>query len=290
MNTIGHLFRVTTWGESHGKAIGVIIDGCPPGIIIDENKIQEDLDRRKPGAGIGVSKRNEADKLEILSGVFEGKTLGTPISMLVWNTDQKPEDYEKFRTMHREGHADLTYEIKYGIRDHRGGGRASGRETVARVMAGSIAKLILPKVKIESFINSVGASKSKIPSKELTGEMVEAIKAAEKTQETLGGSIEIHIKNLPGGLGSPVFGKLQAELAKAILSVGAVRSFEYEDGINGGISNGKEIKIKISIKAPSSKKIGGRHDVCLIPRICVVLESMIAIILADQYLMQRAIR
>lgn len=288
MNTLGHLFRVTTWGESHGKALGLVIDGCPSNLSLNEAIVQKELNRRKPTAP-GSSPRHEEDKVEILSGVFEGKTLGTPISMLVWNKNQKPEDYDWLKNTYRKGHADFTYEAKFGIRDHRGGGRASGRETVARVMAGAVAKLLIPKIKITSSFDP------KILKK--------AAKAALEN-DSIGGIVEIRVKNLPAGLGSPVFGKLEAELGKALLSVGAVKGFEFGEGFNaaklkgsehnkksgggiaGGISDGSDIVMRVAVKPPSSVKIGGRHDACLIPRINVVLESMVAIVLADQFLMQ----
>ncbi|MBI4127074.1 chorismate synthase [Candidatus Peregrinibacteria bacterium] len=289
MNTLGHLFRVTTWGESHGKALGLVVDGCPPNLPLSEEYVQKELDKRKPSAK-GSTARREPDQVEILSGVFEGKTLGTPICMLVRNIDQKPEDYAALKNTFRKGHADLTYQTKFGIRDHRGGGRASGRETVARVMAGAVARLILPKIKIESHFDQ------------------KIIKKAEKAAEendSIGGIVEIIVKNSPAGLGSPVFGKLQAELAKALLSVGAVKGFEFGEGfaaaalkgsehnekptggMAGGISDGSDIILRVAIKPPSSVKIGGRHDACLIPRINIVLESMVAIVLADQFLMQK---
>ena len=313
-NTFGKLFNVITWGESHGIALGVVIDGCPPGLHINENDIQKELDKRKP------SHRKESDKVQILSGVFKGKTLGTPISMMVFNEDQKPSDYNDLRDVYRPGHADYSYELKYGIRDHRGGGRASGRETVARVMAGAIAKKILEKVKV------------KIESKVVkTGD----IKAKEQ-KDSFGGVVEVVIKNPPKGLGEPVFDKLNADLAKAIMSIGGIKGIEFgagfasafmkgsenndefivkngkirtktnnSGGILGGISIGEDIVIRVAVKAPSSIgieqntinknlkpakiEIKGRHDTSLIPRIIPVIESMIYITLADHLLRQNAI-
>lgn len=302
MNTIGHLFRVTTWGESHGKALGAIVDGCPPGLLLNEQCFENDLKRRKS------TKRIEDDKVEILSGVFNGITLGTPISLMVLNKNQKSEDYEKLKNIYRAGHADFSYEAKYGIRDYRGGGRSSGRETIARVLGGVVAKLIIPKIEFETYIKSIGTIENNRLNKNLSQKMLKFIKTLEQENDSCGGIIEMHIKNVPAGLGSPVFGKLEAELAKALMSIGAVKGFEFglgfnatkligsennlqmSGGISGGISDGSTIVLKIAVKPPSSVKIGGRHDTCLIPRINVVLESMAAIILADQTLIQKTIR
>jgi len=283
-NTFGKIFRVTTWGESHGPAIGAVIDGCPAGLEIDEKFIQEELNRRKPNSKNPLStKRNERDKFCILSGIFEGKTIGTPIAMEVWNQDQHSEDYSP--TLFRAGHADQTYLKKYGHRDYRGGGRASGRETIGRVLGGAIAKLILKKVAPKIIIKTTS-------------------KTFDKQKNSFGGLISIEIKNPPKNLGEPVFDKLEADLAKALLSIGGVKSFETDLGIKeaeiggiennklekgtlGGISTGKTIKIRIAVKPTPSVGIKGRHDICIVPRVIPVAEAMIAITLADHYLRNR---
>ncbi len=287
-NTFGQIFKVTTWGESHGPAIGAVIDGCPAGLKIDEKFIQSELDRRKPNPKDKMStKRAEPDKFCILSGVFKNKTIGTPISMEVWNQDQNSKDYDP--KLIRPGHADKTYQDKYGHRDYRGGGRSSGRETVGRVLAGSIAKLLLKKV----------SSRTKISSK------FECKKP--KKGDSSGGFIEIEVKSPPKNLGMPVFDKLEADLAKALISIGAVKSFEIDLGIKeaemsgkannklkkgtlGGISTGNTIKIRLAIKPTPSVGIKGRHDICIVPRVAPVAESMVAIVLADHYLRNRCSR
>lgn len=281
-NTFGEIFRVTTWGESHGPAIGAVIDGCPAGLKFDEKFIQKELNRRKPNPKDPLStKRSEPDKFCVLSGVFEGKTLGTPIAMEVWNQDTQSKDYSP--TLFRKGHADKTYQDKYGHRDYRGGGRASGRETIGRVLGGAIARMILPKT-------------TKISSKTTCKKP--------KKGDSSGGFVEIEVKRPPKNLGEPVFDKLEADLAKALLSIGAVKSFEIDLGIKeaslggkennklkkatlGGISTGNTIKIRIAIKPTPSVGIKGRHDVCIVPRVAPVAESMVAIVLADHFLRNR---
>jgi len=284
-NSFGLIFRVTTWGESHGPAIGAVIDGCPSGLKFDEKFIQNELDRRKPDPKSKLStKRKESDKFCTLSGVFEGKTLGTPIAMEVWNQDAHSQDYSP--TLFRAGHADKTYLDKYGHRDYRGGGRASGRETIGRVLGGAVAKLILKET----------SPRTKISSKITIPEI--------KKNDSVGGFVEITVKNPPTNLGEPVFDKLEADLAKALLSIGAVKSFEIDLGIKeaemlgtennklkkgtlGGISTGSDIKIRIAVKPTPSVGIKGRHDVCIVPRIAPVAEAMVAITLADHYLRNR---
>jgi len=308
-STFGKLFQVTTWGESHGEALGVVIDGCPPGIKITEKDIQKELDRRKPGNDNPLSsKRKENDKVEILSGIFNGITLGTPISMMVKNTDARPEDYKDLKNTFRPGHADLSYQLKYGIRDYRGGGRASGRETVSRVMAGAVAKKILEKFKVKIAINVI--KQGKLNSKDVN--------------DSVGGILEIKVKNAPSGLGEPVFDKLNSDLAKALISIGGIKAIEFgagfkvadmkgsqnnekfinkngrfstknnnAGGILGGISYGDDIVIRLAVKPPSSiGKIqkNGRHDISLIPRIIPVVESMTAITIVDHLLRQNAIK
>ncbi len=320
-NSFGTLFKITTWGESHGSAIGVVIDGCPAGLILDTNDIQKELDRRKPGQNKLTTARKEADKAEILSGVFKNKTTGTPISLLIRNADTRSKDYEKLKDLYRPGHADFTYEAKYGFRDHRGGGRASGRETAARVAAGAIAKKIIHSVKF----------KTRLISPDL-----KTIEKVKKEGDSVGGLIECIIKNIPAGLGSPVFGKLDACLAQAMLSIPGVKGFEigsgfksadmkgsehndellakkgkvvtktnHAGGVLGGISNGMDIVFRVAFKPASSiaqkqqtvdrkgrKKmleIKGRHDPCIALRALPVVESMAALVLADEFLIQKTV-
>jgi chorismate synthase len=258
-NSFGQLFKITTFGESHGAAIGVVIDGCPSGIAIDLNKIQQELDRRKPGQSKISSARKEDDEFEILSGIFEGKTLGTPIAILIRNNDGKSKDYEYLKDTYRPSHADYTYEQKYGIRDYRGGGRSSARETVARVAAGAIAKQILEAkgIKINAFVNQVGNIKLlkhystldfnliesniiRCPDLEIAEQMIAAIEEVKKQGDTLGGTIQCVIQHVPTGLGEPVFDKLHAVLAHAMLSINAAHGFEYGSGFEGASKRGSE--------------------------------------------------
>lgn len=252
-NTFGQLFRITTFGESHGGGVGVVIDGCPPGLEISEEEIQKELDRRRPGQSAITSTRNEQDKIHILSGVFNGKTTGTPILLLAYNKDAKPEDYLNLKDLYRPGHADYTYQKKYGIRDWRGGGRASARETLARVAAGAIAKKYLQEklgIEILSYVEQVGDIKTNIDFNNVTINMVESnvvrcpdISTAEKMIElikkvkdegdSIGGIVRGIIKNVPVGLGEPVFDKLPADLAKAMMSINAVKGFEIGSGFEG---------------------------------------------------------
>lgn len=252
-NAFGQLFRITTFGESHGGGVGVVIDGCPPGLEISEEEIQKELDRRRPGQSAITSTRNEQDKIHILSGVFDGKTTGTPILLLAYNKDAKPEDYLNLKDLYRPGHADYTYQKKYGIRDWRGGGRASARETLARVAAGAIAKKYLKEklgIEILSYVEQVGDIKTNIDFNSVTINMVESnvvrcpdISTAEKMIElikkvkdegdSIGGIVRGIIKNVPVGLGEPVFDKLPADLAKAMMSINAVKGFEIGSGFEG---------------------------------------------------------
>ena len=258
-NTFGQLFRITTFGESHGAAIGVVIDGCPSGIEIDLEQIQHELNRRKPGQSNITSARKESDEFEILSGIFEGKTLGTPIGILIRNEDQKSKDYNYLKDTYRPSHADYTYEQKYGIRDYRGGGRSSARETVARVAAGAIAKQILASkgIVINAFVNQVGNIKLekhyselnfqniennivRCPDETAAQQMIQAIEEVKKQGDTLGGTIQCVIQNTPVGLGEPVFDKLHAVLAHAMLSINAAHGFEYGSGFAGASKKGSE--------------------------------------------------
>lgn len=258
-NSFGQLFRITTFGESHGSGMGVIIDGCPAGLDIDESFIQADLDRRKPGQSSIVTQRKEPDSVEIKSGVFEGKSTGTPIALFIKNKDQKSKDYSHIKDSFRPSHADLTYEKKYGNRDYRGGGRSSARETVSRVAAGAIAKLLLRQagitihagvtqvghLRLDQEINSIDWSISeknivRCPDEALAAEMETLIKKIKKQGDTIGGQITCYIQNPIVGLGDPVFDKLHADLGKAMLSINAVKGFEYGSGFDSIKMNGSQ--------------------------------------------------
>ena len=292
-NKFGKIFTLTTFGESHGKAIGGIIDGCPANKDIDLSIVQFDLDRRKPGQSKIVTQRKESDKVEFLSGIFEGKTTGTPIGFIIVNKDQKSKDYDHIKNIFRPSHADFVYQKKYGIRDYRGGGRSSARETACRVVAGSIAKQILNDISFKAFVSRVGdvsisSDFSKVnfenieknpvrcPDLEKAEEMENLIKSVRKEGDTIGGVVSCIIKNVPVGIGEPVFDKLHAELGKAMLSINAVKGFEYgsgfagvkmkgsehndqyeadestktnySGGIQGGISNGMDIYFNVAFK------------------------------------------
>jgi len=258
-NSYGKIFKITTFGESHGRGIGVVIDGCPAGLELDIDFIQQELTRRKPGQSKIVTQRKENDEFEILSGIFEGKTTGTPLTFMIWNQDQKSKDYAHIATKFRPSHADFTYTSKYGVRDYRGGGRSSARETAARVAAGAVAKLFLKTIGVEvlSYVSQVGDLKleknyteldlSKIesnivrcPESTVAEEMIEKIDQVRKNRDTIGGVITGVIKGCPVGLGEPVFDKLHAELGKAMLSINAVKGFEYGSGFEGVKMKGSE--------------------------------------------------
>jgi len=292
-NSYGTLFRLTTFGESHGESLGGIIDGCPPGIDLDLDLIQLEMQRRKPGQSSIVTQRKEEDQVQFLSGIFEGKTTGTPLGFVIPNTNQKSEDYSHIKDSYRPSHADYVYEKKYGIRDYRGGGRSSARETASRVVAGAIAKQILKDIKINAFVSSVGSifidkpyqdldfskienSAVRCPDSAVAEKMENHIKEIKKQGDTVGGTITCVIQNVPIGLGEPVFDKLHAELGKAMLSINAVKGFEYgsgfcgsqmkgsehndlynldgstksnlSGGIQGGISNGMDIYFRVAFK------------------------------------------
>ncbi len=292
-NTFGNLFRVSTFGESHGKAIGGVIDGCPSGITLDLQAIQQDLDRRKPGQSAIVTQRKEADEVEFFSGIFDGKTTGTPIGYAIHNTNQKSKDYGHIKDSYRPSHADYVYDQKYGFRDYRGGGRSSARETASRVVAGAIAKQFLKGIQINAFVVQVGdlrlekdyreldlslteSNPVRCPDPEMAAKMESHIKSIKKEGDTIGGIITCVAKNVPVGLGEPVFDKLHAELGKAMLAINAVKGFEYgsgfegvkmkgsahndqfnsdgstktnySGGIQGGISNGMDIYFNIAFK------------------------------------------
>jgi chorismate synthase len=258
MNNYGTLFRISTFGESHGPAIGVVIDGCPAGLVIDEAFIQAELDRRKPGQSKITTQRKEDDTFKILSGVFEGKSTGTPICIVIENQDQRSKDYSHIQNTYRPSHADFTYDAKYGFRDYRGGGRSSARETAARVAAGAIAKLLLKTVgvEIQAFVSQVGELKAahytqldlsktednivRCPDASTAEKMIALIDQVRLDRDTIGGVVTGVIKNTPVGLGEPVFDKLHAELGKAMLSINAVKGFEYGSGFEGVTLRGSQ--------------------------------------------------
>ncbi len=255
-NTFGRVFRVTTFGESHGRAVGCVVDGCPSGVSIAQEDIQRELDRRRPGQSSLVTQRKEEDKVEILSGIFQGKTTGTPIAMIIYNKDVKSEHYEAIKHIPRPGHADLTYYLKYRHRDYRGGGRSSGRETAARVAAGAIAKKLLSYLGVEvigytlsiagivasdlSNLERAESSLVRCPDPEASKKMIEAIERARAEGDSVGGVVEVVAKGVPPGLGEPVFDKLDAELAKAVMSVGAVKGVEIGSGFRCAQMRGSE--------------------------------------------------
>ena len=256
-NSFGNIFKLSTFGESHGKALGGVIDGCPAGVELDFDTINKELNRRRPGQSEIVTQRKEDDSVEFLSGIFEGKTTGTPIGFIILNKDQKSKDYSHIQNSYRPSHADFVYDKKYGFRDYRGGGRSSARETVVRVVAGSIAKMLLKDVKINAFVSSVGEitydyQNSKVnfdkiedsivrcPDEKTSEEMISLIKSIKKNGDTVGGVISCIISDVPVGLGEPVFNKLHAELGKAMLSINAVKGFEFGSGFKGSSMKGSE--------------------------------------------------
>jgi len=347
-NTFGKLFKITTWGESHGMGIGVVIDGCPPKIPLDEEVIQSMLNRRRPGGSPASTSRREPDRAIIMSGVFEKMTTGTPIMIWVENKDADSKAYDPYADLFRPGHGDITYMAKYGIRDWRGSGRASGRETVARVAAGAVAKTLLEIEKIEIFaytielggikaikrdLNVIDKNAYYSPDMNAAEKMDERVARVHKQGDSIGGIVEVVARGVPGGLGDPVFDKLDADLAKALMSIGAVKGVEIGSGfeaaaklgsenndpitpegfdsnnaggILAGISNGDDIVARVAVKPISSIEIKqktidvsgkpraisveGRHDISAIPRINVVCEAMVTLVLADHLLRQRAIQ
>lgn len=322
MNTLGKILTLTTFGESHGPAMGGVLDGMPAGVDIDLDALQRFVDRRRTGQTAGSSTRDEQDRVEVLSGIWQGKTLGTPIGFIVRNTDARSADYDDIARCYRPNHADFTWEKKYGLRDPRGGGRASARETVARVVAGGIAIQALNKLDI-----TIEAAACPLDTAELQRAMAEG--------DTLGGIIECTVKGAPAGLGEPLFGKLHAQLAAAMMSIPSVHGFEYGDGfdlaakrgsevmdlferradgsigtltnhsggIQGGISNGEDIVMRIAFKpvptlmreVPTVDRDGnpvalqprGRHDVCVVPRAVPIVEAMAALVILDNYLIKK---
>ncbi len=271
-NTFGEIFRVTTWGESHGTAVGATIDGCPPGLELNEDIIQADLDRRRPGTGGAASPRKEPDKVQILSGTFEGRTTGTPISLVIFNKDAHSKSYDNLRDIFRPGHGDITYLEKYGIRDYRGGGRASARETAARVAAGAVARLLLSGqgIKVTALTIALGgittnqremaaAAKNRLfcPDEEAALRMEERIKEVRAQGDSLGGIVEVRATGCPAGLGEPVFDKLDGALARALMSIGAVKGVEIGDGFAAAASTGSQNNDSLTPDGFASNHSGG---------------------------------
>ncbi|MCS6812567.1 MAG: chorismate synthase [Cyanobacteria bacterium] len=350
-NTFGQLFRITTFGESHGGGVGVVIDGCPPRLEITVEEIQAELDRRRPGQSKISTPRKESDTCEILSGVFEGKTLGTPIMILVHNQDTRPQDYAEMAQKYRPSHADATYDAKYGIRNWQGGGRSSARETIGRVAAGAIAKKILHQVAgvdivayvkrvkdLEAVVDPETVTMADVertivrcPDLEAADRMIELIETVRQAGDSVGGVVECVARQVPRGLGCPVFDKLEADLAKAVMSLPASKGFEvgsgfagtlmtgsehndefYQEqgrirtvtnrsgGIQGGISNGEHIVLRVAFKPVATIRKEqrtvttdgeattlagkGRHDPCVLPRAVPMVEAMVALVLCDHLL------
>ena len=341
MNTFGQIFRLTSFGESHGAAIGGVVDGMPAGIDIDMDMVRAELARRRPGSSPLVTQRREPDEVEVLSGMFEGKTTGTPIGFMVRNTNQNSAHYDNLRHTFRPSHADFAYQAKYGIRDHRGGGRASARETIARVFAGALAKQVLSRVgiSVEAYASRIGGVECDAPGT-ITAAMEKAITDARAARNSVGGVVTCRITGCPAGLGDPVFGKLQARLAAAMMTIPAAKGFEYGDGfsmadmrgtealdswqpaaddprgmrtatnhsggIQGGISNGEEIRLRVAFKPVAtvmqpvetvddegnevSLQVNGRQDPCVVTRAVPIVEAMAAMVILDAYLLNRTCR
>lgn len=331
-NSFGTKLILHSFGESHGVALGAVIEGCPAGLDFDFKLLQKELSRRRPGSEAWVTQRNESDEPEVLSGVFEGKTLGTPIAIIVRNKDAQSQDYENIKSTPRAGHADDMWKAKFHHSDHRGGGRSSGRETLCRVIGGAVARMLLkkmyPQLNILGFATQIGPFElsakdlQSLPENQETLDQFVArfpsvqheevknllVKAREEEGQSFGGVAEVRVKNMPQGLGQPVFHKLKSDLAQALMSVGAVTGFEIGEGfaatkalgtdfhkqnknqyggIRGGISTGEDLILKVAFKPTSSlldvaKK--GRHDPCIVPRAIPVLEAMVALVLADHAL------
>ncbi len=271
-NTFGSVFRITTWGESHGKGIGVVIDGCPPGLSLDEDMVQEMLDRRRPGSSIASTSRKELDQCVIMSGVFEGKTTGTPILIMIHNKDADSSAYRKNADLFRPGHGDITYQAKYGIRDWRGGGRASARETTARVAAGAVAKILLKKenIAVSAYTIELGGIKAQkrdlgvidknmfcCPDMKAAGAMEKRVAEVKKSGDSVGGIVEIFAAGVPSGLGDPVFDKLDAQLAGAVMSIGAVKGVEIGSGFGAAQLLGSENNDEITGEGFVTNNAGG---------------------------------
>lgn len=351
-STFGRLFTLTTWGESHGPALGVVIEGCPSGLELSVEDLQTDLDRRRVGQSKVTSTRNETDNPEILSGVFEGKTTGAPISIITYNSDHRSKNYDNLKDVFRPGHADYTYWAKYGHRDHRGGGRSSSRETWGRVAAGAIAKKLLAQfgVDIFGYAREIGGiametfdrdqieqNLVRCPDPVAAEKMVDAIMTARKNRDSIGGIVEVRATGVPVGLGDPTFDKLDALIGMAMLSIPATKGVEigggfalarergstandpfviedgrirtksnHAGGTLGGISTGEDVVVRVGLKPtssiaqeqetvdtnlePQTLLVEGRHDPCVVPRAVPVIEAMLALVLADLMLVNRAAR
>jgi chorismate synthase len=339
-NSFGTLFRLTTFGESHGPAIGGVIDGMPAGIKVEIDYMQYELDRRRPGQSAITTSRKESDRIEVLSGVWNQTTLGTPIGFVLYNEDQQSADYDELAEVYRPGHADEVWDKKFGIRDHRGGGRSSARETAARVAGGAFAKILLAKagISVQAYVHSVkhievpvsydeldftqiDSNMVRCPHDEAAARMQACIEEARDAGDSVGGTILCVCKGLPVGLGEPVFDKLHAVLAHAMLSINAAQGFELMDGfactqlhgsennlrsngVSGGISNGSDLVFRVAFKpvstirkAQQAKHVSGetvtleaagRHDPCVLPRAVPIVEAMAALVLADMMLLQRS--
>ncbi len=347
-NSFGHLLRVTTWGESHGPAIGCVVDGCPPGIELSESDIQPFLDTRRPGTSRFTTQRREPDEVRILSGVFEGRTTGTPISLMIENVDQRSKDYSDVAKAYRPGHADYAYDAKYGFRDYRGGGRSSARETAMRVAAGAVARKIIPQVTLTAWTAELGGDAAdsfdvaQIAANPFFAADAKAavrweqlVDGARKSGSSLGSIVACHAAGVPAGWGAPLYAKLDATLALAMMSINAVKGVEIGDGfeaarlsgeqnadpmrpgadgpeftanhaggIAGGIATGQPVTVRVAFKPTSSIltpvdtvtpqgkaatiSTKGRHDPCVGIRGVPVVEAMMALVLADQFLLHRA--
>jgi chorismate synthase len=337
-NSFGTLFRLTTFGESHGPAIGGVIDGMPSGLKVEIDFIQFELDRRRPGQSAITSPRKESDRIEVLSGVWNQTTLGTPIGFVLYNEDQQSSDYDELAEIYRPGHADEVWDQKFGIRDYRGGGRSSARETAARVAGGAFAKILLAKegISVQAYVHSVkniavpvrydelnlaevDANDVRCPHHETAVQMRSCIEEARDAGDSVGGTIVCVCKGLPAGLGEPVFDKLHAVLAHAMLSINAAQGFELmngfdctllngsennlrSNGVSGGISNGNDLVLRVAFKPVSTIRksqqaknsagdtitleAAGRHDPCVLPRAVPIVEAMAALVLADMHLLQ----
>ena len=350
-NSFGRLFRFTTWGESHGPALGVVVDGCPPGLELSEEDIQPFLDARRPGQSRHTTQRREPDQVRILSGTFEGRTTGTPISLMIENVDQRSKDYSQIAEKYRPGHADYAYDAKYGFRDYRGGGRSSARETAARVAAGAVARKVIPQVAILGHVVELGGDCAERFAAHTLGDnpfwcadpdaaarWEAKLDAARKAGSSLGAVVEVLADGVPAGWGAPVYAKLDSELAAGMMSINAVKGVEIGDGFAaarltgeenadpmrpgaaagdppvfgsnhaggtaGGISTGQQLVCRIALKPTSSIltpvetvtrdgeateiSTKGRHDPCVGIRAVPVAEAMMALVLADAFLMHRA--
>jgi chorismate synthase len=350
VNSFGRVFRFTTWGESHGPAIGAVVDGCPPGIAISEVAIQPFLDARRPGTSRFTTQRREPDEVRILSGVFEGRTTGTPISLMIENVDQRSKDYSEVAQAYRPGHADYAYDAKYGFRDYRGGGRSSARETASRVAAGAVARLVIPEVTITAWVEAIGGDAIDYakfdaaeidrnpffcPDAQAAVRWEALVDRARKAGSSLGAVVACEATGVPAGWGAPLYAKLDSELAAAAMSINAVKGVEIGDGfaaaalsgeenadpmrpgadgpsflanhaggIAGGIATGQPIRLRVAFKPTSSiltpvetitregeatmLATKGRHDPCVGIRGVPVVEAMVALVLADQKLLNRA--